>query len=125
MIHKSENAYKTIGEVAKILGLINVKKGTLNTHTIRFWEKEFKQIKPKILNGNRRYYNSYTIEVLKKIKYLLKDQGMTIIGVKKVLKSDKSLKLDELPNNSINADYNIKIKLKKISSLIKQIKKLK
>ena len=125
MIHKSENAYKTIGEVAKILGLINVKKGTLNTHTIRFWEKEFKQIKPKILNGNRRYYNSYTIEVLKKIKYLLKDQGMTIIGVKKVLKSDKSLKLDELPNNSINADYSIKNKLKKISNLIKQIKRLK
>jgi len=97
----------------------------LNTHTIRFWEKEFKQIKPKILNGNRRYYNNDTIEVLKKVKYLLKDQGMTIIGVKKVLNSDKSLKLDELPNNSINADYNLKNKLKKISDLIKKIKSLK
>ena len=60
MIHKNSDAYKSIGEVAKILGLVNKKKGTLNTHTIRFWEKEFKQIKPKILNGNRRYYNNDT-----------------------------------------------------------------
>ena len=125
MIHKNNDAYKSIGEVAKILDLVNKKKGTMNTHTIRFWEKEFKQIKPKILNGNRRYYNNDTIEVLKKVKYLLKDQGMTINGAKKVLNSDKSLKLDELPNNSINADINIKYILKKISILIKQIKNLK
>ena len=125
MIHKTNEAYKSIGEVAKILDLVNKKKGTLNTHTIRFWEKEFKQIKPKILNGNRRYYNIDTIEVIKKVQYLLKDQGMTINGVKKVLNTNKSLKLDELPNNSINVDYNIKNKLKKISNLIKQIKNLK
>ena len=122
MILKSNKTYRSIGEVAKILNLINKKKGTLNTHTIRFWEKEFKQIKPNIFNGNRRYYNADTIEVLKKVKYLLKDQGMTINGAKKVLNSDKSLKLDVLPNNSINADYSIKKKLKSISNLIKQIK---
>tara|TARA_B110000971_G_scaffold185053_1_gene193033 strand:- start:133 stop:510 length:378 start_codon:yes stop_codon:yes gene_type:complete len=125
MNRKSNNAYKSIGEVAKILDLINQKNGTLNTHTIRFWEKEFKQIRPNILNGNRRYYNNDTIEILKKVKYLLKDQGMTIKGAKKVLNSDKSLKLDELSNNSINTNYNIKNKLKNISNLIKQIKKLK
>ena len=123
MIHKSNRAYKSIGEVAKILNLVNEKKGTLNTHTIRFWEKEFKQIKPNILNGNRRYYNNETIEILKKVKFLLKDQGMTINGVKKVLNSNKSLKLDELQNNSINTT--IKNKLKSISKIIKQIKKLK
>jgi DNA-binding transcriptional MerR regulator len=125
MILKSNKAYKSIGEVAKILNLVNKKKGTLNTHTIRFWEKEFKQIKPNILDGNRRYYNNEMIDVLKKVKYLLKDQGMTIYGAKKVLNSHKSLKLDELPNNSISANYSIKTKLKKISNLIKQIKKLK
>ena len=125
MIQKSNNAYKSIGEVAKILDLINKKKGTLNTHTIRFWEKKFKQIKPIILNNKRRYYNKDTIEVLKKVKYLLKDQGMTINGAKKVLNSDDSLKLDELPNNSISADYSIKKKIKKISDLIKKIKNLK
>ena len=125
MINKSDKAYKSIGEVAKILDLVSKKKGTLSTHTIRFWEKEFKQIKPNILNGNRRYYNNETIEVLKKVKYLLKVQGMTINGAKKVLNSNKSLKLDELPNNSINGNYSIKNKLKKISNLIKQIKKFK
>jgi len=125
MIHKSSNAYKSIGEVAKILDLVNKKKKTLNTHTIRFWEKKFKQIKPKILNGNRRYYNNDTIEVLKKVKHLLKDQGMTINGVKKLLNTDKSLKLDELSNNSISVSISIKKKLTKISNLIKIIKKLK
>ena len=125
MILKTNDAYKSIGEVAKILDLVNKKNGTLNTHTIRFWEKEFKQIKPKILKGNRRYYNIDTIEVLRKVQYLLKGQGMTINGAKKVLNADKSLKLDELPNNSINANYNIIKKLTNISNLIKQIKKLK
>ena len=125
MINKNLDAYKSIGEVAKILDLVNAKKGTLNTHTIRFWEKEFKQIKPKILNGNRRYYNNQTIELLKKVKFLLKEQGMTINGVKKVLNSDKSLNLDELSNNSISANYNFRNKLKNISNLVKQIKKFK
>ena len=125
-MNKTDNAYKSIGEVAKILNLINKKNGNLNTHTIRFWEKEFKQIKPKILTGKRRYYDKTSIDILKKIKYLLKDQGMTIIGVKKLLDNKKSLKLDEFSKNSISVD-NIKIKnkLKNISNLIKQIKKLK
>ena len=123
MTHKDEKTYKSIGEVAKILDLVNRKKGTLNTHTIRFWEKEFKEIKPRTLNGNRRYYDNATIEILKRVKYLLKDQGMTINGVKKVLKSKKSIKLDEFPKNSITSD-SIKNKLLKISSLLKKIKKI-
>ena len=126
MILKSDNAYKSIGEVARILNLENKKKGTLNTHTIRFWEKEFKQIKPKILLGNRRYYNNETIEILKKVKFLLKEQGMTINGVKKLLNSKGSLKLDEISNNSISVNNsNIKNKLKKILNLIKDLKKIK
>ena len=121
---KSDNAYKTIGEVAKILDLKDSKKGTLSTHTIRFWEKEFKQIKPKILNGNRRYFENKNIDLLKKIKFLLKDQGMTINGVKKILNSKESLPLDELANNSIKTEK-LKQKLLKISGLIKNIKNIK
>ena len=121
---KSDSAYKTIGEVAKILQLKSKKKGVLPTHTIRFWETQFKQIKPKILNANRRYYDEGTINLLKKVKFLLKDKGMTINGVKKVLKGDESLELDEMANNSIKAD-NLRNKLNKISSIIKNIKKLK
>ena len=93
--------YKTIGEVAKILDLINKKNGLPSTHTIRFWEKEFKQIKPKVFSGRRRYYDNKTIKTLKKIKYLLKDKGMTINGVKKLLNSENS-NLDEFDNISIN-----------------------
>ena len=121
---KSDSAYKTIGEVAKILQLKSKKKGVLPTHTIRFWETQFKQIKPKILNANRRYYDEGTINLLKKVKFLLKDQGMTINGVKKVLKGEVSLELDEMAKNSIKVD-NLKNKLNKISSIIKNIKKLK
>ena len=121
---KSDNAYKTIGEVAKILELKSKKKGALPTHTIRFWETQFKQIKPKILNSNRRYYDEGTINLLKKVKFLLKDQGMTINGVKKVLKGEESLDLDEMANNSIKAG-NLRNKLNKISNIIKNIKKLK
>tara|TARA_B100000809_G_scaffold167312_1_gene164660 strand:+ start:453 stop:830 length:378 start_codon:yes stop_codon:yes gene_type:complete len=125
-MNKTDTAYKSIGEVAELLHLVNKKNGNLNTHTIRFWEKEFKQIKPKILTGNRRYYDQSSIEILKKVKYLLKEHGMTINGVKKLLNNEKSLKLDEFSNNSISVN-NLKIrnKLKNISNLVKQIKKLK
>ena len=124
-MNKVDSDYKTIGEVAKILNLVNKKKGTLNTHTIRFWEKEFKQIKPKILTGKRRYYDQKSIDILTKVKYLLKDRGMTINGAKKLLNKDKSLKLDEISNNSISVDNKIINKIKNISNLIKQIKKIK
>ena len=127
MINKNSDAYKSIGEVAKILDLVNIKKGTLNTHTIRFWEKEFKAIKPRILAGRRRYYDNSSIEILKKIKFLLKNQGMTIKGVKKVLSDSTSFNLDDLSNKSINMNNNLvlKKKISKISKLIKDIKGLK
>ena len=124
MNNKSDQAYKTIGEVVRLLDLKDRNNKSTPTHTIRFWEKEFKQLKPKIFNGNRRYYDKKNIDLLKKIKFLLKDQGMTINGVKKVLKGEESLELDEMANNSIKAD-NLKNKLNKISNIIKNIKKLK
>ena len=121
---KSDSTYKTIGEVAKILNLKSNKKGQLPTHIIRFWETQFKQIKPKILNSNRRYYDEDCINLLKKVKFLLKEQGMTINGVKKVLNGEQSLELDEMANNSIKAD-NLKNKLVKISKILKNLKELK
>ena len=121
---KSNNAYKSIGEVTKILNLKSNIKGGLPTHTIRFWEKQFKQVKPKILNANRRYYDEKSINILKKIKFLLKDQGMTINGVKKILNGQDSLQLDETANNSIKAN-NFKNKIVKISKIIKNLKNIK
>ena len=123
-MNKTDTAYKTIGEVVKILNLKNKSGSLLPTHTIRFWEKEFKQIKPKILRGNRRYYDKKNIDLLKKIKFLLKDQGMTINGVKKLLKSSQSNELDEISNKSISAD-NFRNKLSNISKIIKDLKNIK
>jgi|TARA_B110000037_G_scaffold135617_1_gene153656 DNA-binding transcriptional MerR regulator len=121
---KSDNSYKSIGEVAKILNLKTNKKGVVPTHTIRFWETQFKQIKPKIFNSNRRYYDNNCINLLKKVKFLLKDQGMTINGVKKILNGERSLELDEMANNSIKAD-NLRNKLVKISKIVKNLKNIK
>ncbi len=126
---KESKAYKTIGEVAKIVGLINKKNGTLSTYTIRFWEKEFRQIKPKILSGKRRYYSNKEIHIIKLIKFLLKEKGMTIKGVKAMLNDPKSLTLDVTAKNSVtNQSFKrekIKDKIKKISKIIDELKKLK
>ena len=121
-MNKSDKTYKTIGEVVKLLGLESKKGRSLPTHTIRFWEKKFKQIKPKILDGNRRYYNDKNILLLKKIHFLLKEHGMTINGVKKILNNNKTLNLDEFKNDSIKA-LEFKNKVIKISNLIKSLKK--
>jgi len=118
---KIENAYKTIGEVVEIIGLKSKRGDTSPTHTIRYWEKEFKQIKPKILNGNRRYYDKKNIDLIKKVHFLLKDQGMTIKGVKKILNNTDTLKLDENLNKSIKSHY-VRNKLIKISNIIKSLK---
>ncbi len=125
MNDKFEKTYKTISEVTRDLNLVNPKNGKLNTHTLRFWEKEFKQIKPKIFSGKRRYYDQKSIKVLKKIRYLLKEKGLTISGVKKFLINESSFNLDETNNKSINTSKDkLKSKIEKISNLVKEIKKL-
>ena len=113
---KNRKSYKTIGEVAKEI--------STNTHTLRFWEKEFKQIKPIILN-KRRYYSEKQINIIKLIKFLLKDKGMTINGVKNILKSNIN-SLDDYNSYSLKADYlkeNLKVKSKTILEKIKKLKK--
>ena len=125
MNKKLNNAYKTIGEVAELLNLKNEKNGKLNTYILRFWEKEFKQIKPKLMNNKRRYYDKNTINLLKRIKFLLKDQGMTIKGVKNIIK-DERFNLDDGINLPINTSNNdLKLRLKKISSILKNLKEKK
>jgi len=119
-MNEDEKTYKTIGEVAKLLNLIDKKTGKLSTHTLRYWEKEFRQIRPHIFSGKRRYYDSKTIEMLKKIQFLLKTKGMTVKGVKNQLTSDYS-KLDAAYNKTINKKI-IKTKIKNISKLVKNIK---
>tara|TARA_B100002051_G_scaffold120513_1_gene114816 strand:+ start:212 stop:580 length:369 start_codon:yes stop_codon:yes gene_type:complete len=119
-MNEKSKLYKSIGEVAEILNLVDSKTGKLSTHTIRFWEKEFKQVKPQIFAGKRRYYDRNTIEILKKIQFLLKNKGMTIKGAKKYLQT-KKYELDEDDNKTINKKI-IKTKLDKISNILKHLK---
>mgnify|MGYP001473803093 FL=1 len=129
-ILKSTSAYKTIGEVAKELDLVNNKNGSLQTHTLRFWEKQFRQIRPSIKAGKRRYYSKKDFETIKLIKYLLKDQGLTIKGVQKILNTKKDLHLDDslffgVNSQNLKNSKLLKSKIIKIAKIIKEIKTIK
>jgi len=128
--NKSENGYKTIGEVAKKLNLIDKKTGQLQTHTLRYWETQFKQIKPTIMAGRRRYYSYKNIKILIFIKSLLKEKGLTINGVKKLLEEKNLESIDDSVNFGVYNHTNkstkiIKDKLKNISKIVKDLKKIK
>ena len=127
---KFENAYKTIGEATKELGLIDKKTGHLQTHTLRYWETQFKQIKPIVRAGKRRYYSKKNFQIIKLIKFLLKEKGLTINGVKKILNNPDIHSLDDNMNFGIyKSDLKntkiIKDKIKKISKIISELKKFK
>ena len=127
--NKSKDAYKTIGEVTKELELVDKKTGHLQTHTIRYWETKFKQIKPLIRAGKRRYYSKKNVQIIKIIKFLLKEKGLTINGVKKILNNQDIRSLDDNINLSIykpdlKTTKIVKNRIKKISKIIKELKNL-
>ena len=127
--NKSDGAYLTIGEVTRKLDLVNT-EGRLQTHTIRYWESQFKQIKPTIKAGGRRYYSQKNFKMIKYIKFLLKERGMTIDGAKKLLNKKNSHSIDGdinigINSTNLNAKNIIRNKVKKISKILKEIKKLK
>ena len=127
---KSTDAYMTIGEIAKKLNLINKKTGALQTHTIRYWETQFKQINPSILAGNRRYYSPKNLKTIRLIKSLLKDRGMTIKGVKRIFDNSKFHSLDDNIDKGIyKRNYKntekIKKKISNINKIVKELNKFK
>ena len=115
---KKNAALKTIREVAIELNLINKNNLKPKTHVIRFWEKNINILKPALVLNNHRYYSEKEIELLKKIKHLLKDRGLTIRGVNKVLSNEYSV--DYNKSNNIKTDN----KIKKIKKIIKEIKEI-
>ena len=128
--YKNESIYKTIGEAAKELDLIDKKTGQLQTHTIRYWETQFKQIKPSIRAGGRRYYSKKDIKIINYIKFLLREKGMTINGVKKILNDKDMHSIDDSSNlgvykRDIKTSKAIKNKVKNIVKIIKELKNLK
>ena len=114
---------RSISEVAKDLRLLNHKTNKPLNYVLRYWEKEFRQIKPTKLN-KRRYYSNKQFNLIRLINYLLKDKGLTIKGVKSVLKSNIN-SLDDYNSYSLKTDYHkedIKNRTKKILKKIKDIK---
>ena len=125
---KNKNSdYITIGQLAKKLNLIDEKTGKPQTHTIRFWESQFKQIKPSVRAGKRRYYSENDFEIIKKIKKLLKDYGMTIKGAKMLLDNDKT-NLDVEAAFDVDSEAlkgNIKERIKNLKNLVTDLKNIK
>ena len=120
----NDKKFLNISDLSKKLDLVDPVSNKPLNHVLRYWEKEFKQIKPKILN-NRRYYSSDMIEIIKLIKFLLKDKGMTINGVKKIL-NKKINKLDDYYSDSLKTEYykkSLKDKSKKVLKKIRDLRK--
>ena len=113
----------TISEVSRALKLVNESTKKPLNYILRYWEKEFKEISPKKIN-NRRYYSPEQVEIIKMIKFLLKNKGMTILGVKNLLTS-KTNKLDDYSMNSLKAEHYKKNLVAKSKSLLKKIYKIK
>tara|TARA_B100001059_G_C17465100_1_gene394127 strand:+ start:179 stop:550 length:372 start_codon:yes stop_codon:yes gene_type:complete len=114
----------TISALAQKLKLINKKTGKPLTHTLRFWEKKFTQIKPIKLNSNRRLYSIKQVKLIVFINYLLKDKGLSIENAKNILKKNIN-NLDDYHLSSIKVDYirkNLKEKSLKILNKIKKFK---
>ena len=120
---KNKNQLLTISEAATLLRLINKKNKKPSTHILRFWESKFKQLKPLILAGNRRYYSVKNINVLKTIIFLLKEQGLSVKGAIKIM--DRTVKqLDDTKVSSIKTEYYKKFIKTKSIKILNRIKKL-
>ena len=116
------NKFISISDLSKLLNLTNKDKKPLN-YILRYWEKEFKQIKPKKIN-NRRYYSKEQVEIIKMIKFLLKNKGLTINGVKNVLKANTN-KLDDYNSDSLKTDYYKTVIKQKTNKILVRINKIK
>ena len=112
-----------ISELSRILKLQHPETKKPLNYIIRYWEKEFKEIRSKKIN-NRRYYTPRQVETAKMIKFLLKNKGMTILGVKKLLNL-RSNKLDDYNADSLIDSYYKNLFSKKSKFLLDKIKKIK
>tara|TARA_B100001063_G_C16719168_1_gene532533 strand:- start:182 stop:568 length:387 start_codon:yes stop_codon:yes gene_type:complete len=113
----------TISELSLMLDLIDSSNKKPRNYVLRYWEKQFRQIRPKKIN-NRRYYSPQQVEIVKMIKFLIKNKGMSILGVKNILNSNR-IKLDDYNSYSLKADYYKSRFKNKSNKILEKIKKLK
>jgi DNA-binding transcriptional MerR regulator len=87
--NKDPGALLTIGELSSELGVAQ--------HILRYWETRFPQLKPMQRAGNRRYYRPADVTLARKINRLLNDEGYTVRGVQKLLRSKGDVPVDATP----------------------------
>lgn len=88
-----QKLYYTIGEVGKTTGL--------ETHVLRYWETEFPELRPRKNRAGHRAYTDEDIRIVERIRYLLKERGLTIKGAQQVLSAEESGGGDEHVRNLI------------------------
>ena len=92
---KSSSAFRTISEVADELDVAQ--------HVLRFWESKFAQIRPLKRGGGRRYYRPEDIDLLRQIRSLLYDEGYTIKGAQKLLRTRRTRLASDEPTQTVVA----------------------
>ena len=123
-----QKQYFSISEVANMIGV--------NASLLRFWEKEFKQIKPKTNARGKRSYTTKDIEIVRSVYVLVKEQGFTLEGARKALKSRKGMGADvasearakaHASQKSLSESLDVKPKFSEASRLeaIKRLKKVR
>ena len=103
--------YYSIGEAAAIF--------ELNTSALRFWEKEFPELKPKKSEAGARKYSTKDMELLRKIHFLVKEKGFTLEGARQKLKHapEDSIQTEDL----VRRLQNVKAELDQLAKTIKTL----
>tara|TARA_A100001015_G_C14774033_1_gene626417 strand:- start:5 stop:385 length:381 start_codon:yes stop_codon:yes gene_type:complete len=115
--------FLSISQVSEVLNLVHpITKKPLN-YIVRYWEKEFRIIKPKKIN-NRKYYSHKQVEIIKMIKFLLKNEGLTISKAKSIINLNVN-KLDDCDKGSLKTDYYKKLFKLKSKNILEKINKIK
>ena len=91
--------YFTIGEVGDLCGV--------KPHVLRYWEQEFTQLRPMKRRGNRRYYQHHEVQMIRKIRDLLYEQGFTISGARNKMQEIQELERDKKRSVQTRADGSV------------------
>ncbi len=111
---KKDRKYYRIGEVSRIVGV--------ESHVLRFWEKEFKQIRPRRVSG-QRLYRKQDLETIQLIKQLLYNEGFTIAGARKQLESLQRSRQARVGSGQTGADSKCQI-LEEIRRELSEIRQI-
>lgn len=106
--------YKTIGEVSEQLNI--------PTHVLRFWETQFKQIKPVKRRGGRRFYNESDVELIENIRIMLHVKGLTIKGAQKELVSKNQKFLVQLTPHVSNDGGKDSLDVRRVKKVLANLK---